>query len=707
MNLLKCLKCGTKLDVHADRCVCQGCGSEWPVKGGIPRFFQLPTYYWGEVSQNEARDMLAAARKEGWAEAVRARFPENDGMIIGLLDPQRASWAPMLGLDEQSRVLDVGSGYGAITHSLSRFAGEVYSVEAIPERIEFTRERLRQEDIKNVTLIQASAIALPFVEKSFDAVIVNGVLEWVGEWDLEGDPRSIQLRFLSMIQRLLKDDGRLLVGIENRFGYGLYRGTIDHSGIPYTSLVPRRVATLMIRRSRAPHHRTKLNVKKEYRTYTYSKRGYQKLLKDAGFSQMSCYWAKPGYNQPFHLIPLAMPRWMHEELLQVLDHPSPFSRRSWRRIVKRMLARPRLLRFFVPDFVLIASKQAGQRTNIGAWIEEQLATRGSGDKRGPQSLNWALYTRSFAQKSIVRLATHNGANDVAILKVRVRGRNTTNRPQHESANGSKVQGALRQVGTQLIGVPQVISELQVGNVFYSLESAAQGVSLAALVRQPDYFKDLQAAENDFATVVTRTVELTRALQNVRAVEPVDSRWLLIEPELNSPETRTLLGACRYFAGSGDTHKGCVQHADFTVENIFLDQQRGRIEVFDWGDLAVGYPPLYDFFSLFYSTGYLASHDDKTRFANEEDRWIASFKAIFLTDVGFAQTVQKLVLRAGEHLNVQPDEIPSLLLEFLLIRTHYYRNKSVAFHGVYQRLLDLVVARGVSVFGRFPLIQVSV
>lgn len=33
------------------------------------------------------------------------RFPENDDMRIGLLDLQRASWAPMLGLDEQSTVL--------------------------------------------------------------------------------------------------------------------------------------------------------------------------------------------------------------------------------------------------------------------------------------------------------------------------------------------------------------------------------------------------------------------------------------------------------------------------------------------------------------------------------------------------------------------------------------------------------------------------
>ena len=212
--------------------------------------------------------------------------------------------------------------------------GELYSVEAIPERIEFTQERLRQENIHNVHLIQASAMALPLVENSFDLVIANGILEWLGEWDLEDDPRNVQLRFLSTIGRLLKVNGVLVIGIENRFGYGLFLGGNDHSGISYTSLVPRRMASFMLRRSSVPHHRTQLNARREYRTYTYSERGYLKLLTDAGFADVSCRWAEPGYNQPYNLIPLAMPKWVEEQFLDGLDHPGPSPRRSWRRSLK-------------------------------------------------------------------------------------------------------------------------------------------------------------------------------------------------------------------------------------------------------------------------------------------------------------------------------------------------------------------------------------
>ena len=293
--LLKCLKCNARLNTINERCLCPQCGGEWPIVGGIPRFLQTPSNYWGEVGRSKALELLEAARKGSWSDAVRSHFPEG---VISVLDLQRASWAPMLGLNEQSVALDIGSGYGAITHSLSRFVGELYSLEAIPERIEFTQERLRQEGIGNVRLIQASAAALPLLDKSFDLVVANGVLEWVGEWDLEGDPRSAQLRFLSSILRLLKDDGVLLIGIENRIAYNNLLGAIDHSGLPYTALVPRRAASFMLRRSSARHHRTKLNPNREYRTYTYSERGYRKLLAEAGFADDRPIGPIPGTTCP-------------------------------------------------------------------------------------------------------------------------------------------------------------------------------------------------------------------------------------------------------------------------------------------------------------------------------------------------------------------------------------------------------------------------
>ncbi|MGH9393377.1 MAG: class I SAM-dependent methyltransferase, partial [Terriglobales bacterium] len=154
------------------------------------------------MPQAEAQAFIRDAERGSWRNAVEARFPEGDDMRISILDLQRASWLPLLGLDAGAVALDIGSGLGAITHSLACSLGTVYSVEAIPERIEFTQVRLQQEGLQNVHLVQASALALPFFDASFDLIVINGILEWVGEWDLEGTPRQAQLRFLRQAVKL-------------------------------------------------------------------------------------------------------------------------------------------------------------------------------------------------------------------------------------------------------------------------------------------------------------------------------------------------------------------------------------------------------------------------------------------------------------------------------------------------------------------------
>jgi ubiquinone/menaquinone biosynthesis C-methylase UbiE len=704
-SLLKCLKCDTRLDVNRARCLCRKCGSEWPVVGGIPRFFQAPTHYWGEIAREDARRLLEAARKGSWAEAVRTRFTEGDDMRIGLLDLQRASWASMLGLSAQSVALDVGSGYGAITHSLSRSAGEVYSVEAVPERIEFTQERLRQEAIPNVRLIQASATALPLVENSFDLVVTNGVLEWIGEWDLEGDPRSAQVRFLDTLFRLLKKDGVLIIGIENRFGYGSLTGENDHSGVPYTSLVPRRVASFMLRQSGAPHHRTRLNAKKEYRTFTYSERGYRKLLADAGFKDFSCYWATPGYNQPYHLIPLTMPKWVREQFLDLLDTRGREPQRSWPRRLARVIAHSPLLPLVLQDFVIIASKLPGRKTTVHSWIEDRFATSGDnydGSGRRLLPTPWALYTHPFVPKSVVRIGDTITGRDLAYMKVNNGDRNSAADFDAELLNRAQIQQQLQTSASRTICVPHAYGTLRVGNTRYEMESSARGMQLSRIVRRLGYFAHAKTVESDFASVLGGVIELTEALQRIRDARTIISSWRRIPRELDDrPIVRAAVEEARYYAGSPATTTW-VQHGDLSIEHISVEHETGRIEIFDWDDMAGGFPPLYDIFHLFYSTGYLRPEEETLRFPTEEERWIASFNAVFFSDTRFTRTVLKLILHACERLKVMPELIPSLLVEFLLVRSHYYQTKSPVQHRVHLRLLELCLEQNRVVLGRFPL-----
>ena len=95
MNLLQCPSCCVRLRCGFEQYDCPKCGISWPVKDGIPRFFQMPDHYWGEVDRKQALEMISAARRGSWVQAVCERFPERDNMRFGLLDLQRASWAPM------------------------------------------------------------------------------------------------------------------------------------------------------------------------------------------------------------------------------------------------------------------------------------------------------------------------------------------------------------------------------------------------------------------------------------------------------------------------------------------------------------------------------------------------------------------------------------------------------------------------------------
>ncbi|MGA7409823.1 MAG: methyltransferase domain-containing protein, partial [Bryobacteraceae bacterium] len=217
---LCCPACKAQLRSEDGDVVCLGCGESWPVRDGIPYF--VPSFpYWGEIPQETMTEVLRQCT-ESWRDALlTSEDPVVKSASDMILNLDRANWSLLADLAPQSRVLDIGAGMGANSHSLALRYGEVFAVEPVTERVRFMRQRFEQEGIRNIQIIQTSLWDLPFPDGSFDLIVMNGVLEWVAT-GRQGNPRRLQETALKAAARLLRPGGVLYVGIENRFTAGYF-----------------------------------------------------------------------------------------------------------------------------------------------------------------------------------------------------------------------------------------------------------------------------------------------------------------------------------------------------------------------------------------------------------------------------------------------------------------------------------------------------
>lgn len=186
-----------------------------------------------------------------------------------------------------ARVLDLGCGAGVVTRGLAASCASAIGVDGNADNVELAQQYADEQGIGNIEFVHASAHALPLNERSVDLVLLNGVLEWVGENRSGLDPRDQQIKVLREIWRVLKPGGRLYVGIENR----LHPGTLwrdPHTHMTLVNALPRRAADLWARRYGASR----------YQAYIYSHRETARLLRESGFGHIDKFVPFPSYQFP-------------------------------------------------------------------------------------------------------------------------------------------------------------------------------------------------------------------------------------------------------------------------------------------------------------------------------------------------------------------------------------------------------------------------
>ena len=342
---------------------CTSCGRVYPAERGYYDLIPDEDFYWNEFPKEQMQEFLALGHQLGWdamIKAATADMPPNFDWLLrsnARVDSIFHGYAP----ERAEKCLDIGCGWGATTECLAQFYNEVWAVEPVHERLEATQIRLQEKGLHNVKQVRGFLHHLPFDDNTFDLVTVIGVLEWIPLATTEA-PDMTQKKFLTEVQRVLKPGGFLLLGIENRFGAQLMLGVRDHSGLHFTSFLPRKLADWVIRLNharKADTHVLSHDSTQTYRTYTYTHNGYQKLLRDAGFDKTDIYWTTsyqfPRYSGPFEAAAARFFLQTTTGKFRRFQGAFKFLQRAVGWIPDSLLTM--LLRLFTPNFLILGFKE--------------------------------------------------------------------------------------------------------------------------------------------------------------------------------------------------------------------------------------------------------------------------------------------------------------------------------------------------------------
>lgn len=177
-----------------------------------------------------------------------------------------------LNIEKHHKVLEIGSGCGAITRYLGETGAQITSVEGSIARARCTRQRCK--DLSNVNVICSNVEDLEFDEK-FDIITLIGVFEYTAKYSKREQPYTDALEHYSS---LLNPNGILVIAIENKLGLKYFSGyNEDHFGSPYFGLEDRY---------------------KEKDIRTFGRVEIQTLLASCGFETVEFLYPFPDYKLP-------------------------------------------------------------------------------------------------------------------------------------------------------------------------------------------------------------------------------------------------------------------------------------------------------------------------------------------------------------------------------------------------------------------------
>lgn len=217
-------------------------------------------------------ELLDITRNYAQVEYPRIIEERKSWPVLYHLSSLRENIVDWLPIDKNMKVLEVGSGCGAITGALARKAGEVTCVDLSKKRSLINA--YRHMDCENVTIHVGNFQDIePDLPCDYDYICLIGVFEYAQAYIGSESPYD---DFLRIIGKHRKNSGRIVIAIENKLGLKYWAGCKeDHLGTWFSSLEDYPEGGVV---------------------RTFTKKGLVKVAERCGFSDVSMYYPYPDYK---------------------------------------------------------------------------------------------------------------------------------------------------------------------------------------------------------------------------------------------------------------------------------------------------------------------------------------------------------------------------------------------------------------------------
>jgi len=226
-------------------------------------------FYCDGAVEDELLDIVKNYSKVEYQQIIeeRAQWP-----ILYHLSTQRENIVDWVPFTKNDKVLEIGSGCGAITGALSRKAGSVTCVELSKKRSMINA--YRNMECENVTIHVGNFKDIePTLPNDFDYICLIGVFEYGQSYMGTDTPYE---DFLKIIKKHLGENGRILIAIENKLGMKYFAGCReDHLGSYFSGIE---------------------NYADGGGVRTFSRRGLEKIFRNCGVEQYQFYYPYPDYK---------------------------------------------------------------------------------------------------------------------------------------------------------------------------------------------------------------------------------------------------------------------------------------------------------------------------------------------------------------------------------------------------------------------------